>query len=428
MAATPAPVKTSRSGIDLLLVIVLNFTLFEVGLIANSLGAVIPDAIRDLQLSYTTAALLPFTYFISYLFVSIPAGIYAERASARAVVIGSFLLVSAGLLLFAFVPHYSIILLSLFVVGCGLSAAQVPLFPLLKTACGGENLAFFTAMTSLSYGLGSIISPLLYSGLVRRLASPAEEILPVRTLAWLISGSYPWVSVYWVFAGVALVTLLVLSLIRLPEMELTEDERTGSIAGCLSLLKTREANFYALGIFAYVACEQVNSNWLSQFLKDYHGIAPDGLGSQVLAWYWGLLTGGCVIGMVLVKFFDSRRILFLWSIFAAVAFSAAIFGTREMAIAGFPLAGMFISVLWPLIVALALNSIPVHHGPLMGILMSSTIGGAIGPLLVGKLADSFGLRAGMTVIFPAFLFMAWLAIWSRPVASSTPAQRGNVPA
>jgi MFS transporter, FHS family, L-fucose permease len=417
----PPPVSTAKPRIDFLVVAVLNFTLFEVGLIANSLGAIIPDAIRDLQLSYTTAALLPFTYFISYLFVSIPAGIYAERSSARAVVLGSFVLVSAGMLLFAFFPLYSVILASLFIVGCGFAAAQVPLFPMLRTACGADNLPFFTVMASLSYGLGSIVSPMIYSDLIEGLKSLGDKGFILELLQGAIADSYPWVSVYWVFSIVALATLLALWLIRLPELELTDDERTGGIAGFLSVLRSRQALYYALGVFAYVAVEQVNSNWLTQFLKDYHGIAPEGSGAKILSWYWALLTGGCILGMALMKVIDSRKMLLIWSILAALSFTAALFGNGELAMLAFPVTGFFLSVLWPLIVAIALNSIPNHHGALMGVLMSSTIGGAIGPLAVGQLADIFGLRTGMTVIYPAFLFMAYLAIWSRPAKGASAA-------
>ena len=409
----PSHLPAAKPKLDLLVVLAVNLTLFEVGLIANSLGAIVPDAIRDLQLSYTTAALLPFTYFISYLFVSIPAGIYAERSSARAVVLGSFALVSLGLLLFAFFPRYSVILVSLFIAGCGLSAAQVPLFPMLRIACGADRLPFFTAMTSVSYGLGSIVSPMLYSKLIAQLGSTEEKALPIQILQKAVGQSYPWVSVYWIFAVVAIVTLVGLAVVRLPELTLTDEERTGGIAACLSILKNRAVIFYALGVFAYVACEQVNSNWLTQFLKEYHGIAPEGLGATVLSWYWALLTVGCLVGMALMKVIDTRTMLFAWAILAALAFTAALFGDRRMAIVAFPVAGLFISVLWPLIVALALNSIPHHQGALMGVLMSSTIGGAIGPLAAGKLADLVDLRTGMTVAYPAFFFMAYLAIWSR---------------
>lgn len=57
----------------------------------------------------------------------------------------------------------------------------------------------------------------------------------------------------------------------------------------------------------------------------------------------------------------------------------------------------------------------------MGVLMSSTIGGAIGPLAVGQLADFFGLRTGMVVIYPAFLFLAYLGLWTQRTASTAPA-------
>ncbi len=404
-----------KTRINYPVVVVLSCILFEAGLVANATGAVIPDAIRDLRLSYSTAALLPFMYFIAYGLVSIPVGILCERVTPKAVILASFVVGFAGALSFALFPSYPLVLLALFAMGCWLAAGQVPLFPMMRVACGGENLAFFTALATLMYGMGSILSPHIYASLVRTLQSPAENGWAAGIFSGLVSHTYPWVSVYWIFAATALLTVLVLAAVPLPRLAPAQGERTGALAVYLRLIRNRTVVFYALAVVCYCACEQGCSNWMSEFMKVRHGLDPQTAGASVLSWYWLLLTAGCLGGMLLVKIFDTRRILVISASLAAASLTGAIFGGREAAIICFPLVGLFESVLWPILVELALNSVGEHHGALMGILMSSVVGGAFGPFVVGRLADIVGLQVGLTVLYAPFLFICYVGISARPL-------------
>jgi len=51
---------------------------FAVSLLTNVLGAIIPDIIESFGLTLTAASLLPFSFFIAYGVISIPAGILVE--------------------------------------------------------------------------------------------------------------------------------------------------------------------------------------------------------------------------------------------------------------------------------------------------------------------------------------------------------------
>jgi fucose permease len=290
---------------------------------------------------------------------------------------------------------------------------------LLRIACGAENLAFFTSLATLMYGVGSILTPQLYSHLVGSLERAGERSFAARLLSPLVSGSYPWVSVYWVFSAVVLLTLLAVFLVRLPDLRSAEDEHAGTLPVYLTLFKSRAVVFYAVAVICYCACEQGNSNWLSEFLRTYHGIDPQTTGAGVLSWYWALLTAGCLAGMVLVKLVDSRKILTVSTLLAVASFSGAVFGGKTVALVCFPLIGLFESVLWPILIELALNSLESHHGALMGILMSSVIGGAIGPFVIGWLADTFGLRMGMISLYLPFFFMAYIGVWARPLVRNS---------
>jgi len=94
--------------------------------------------------------------------------------------------------------------------------------------------------------------------------------------------------------------------------------------------------------------------------------------------------------MILLKFFDSRRVLGAFSIGALTCLSLALFGPASVAQVAFPCMGLFASVMWPIIISLAMNSVLEHPGVLAGILCTGIMGGAVMPLLIGQVADSFG--------------------------------------
>jgi fucose permease len=407
-----------RTRINYPVVILLSSILFEAGLVANATGAVIPDAVADLGLSYSAAALLPFAYFLAYAIVSIPAGILCERTTPKRVILASFGIGLAGLLALAAFPGFRVALGAFFAIGCWLAACQVPLFPLMRAACGGENLAFFTSLTTLLYGVGSILTPRLYSVVTQKLRSPEGEAWPVRALGSLVSGTQHWAAVYWIFAALALLALLVLLVVKLPRLEVSECERSGGAQVYLSLFRRRTVVFYALAVVCYCAIEQGCSNWLSEFLRARHGFNPRTEGAAILSCYWLLLTMGCLGGMAAVKLFDTRKILLASSVLAGVALTGAIFGGREAAIVCFPLIGLFQSVQWPILVELALNSLEEHHGAMMGILMSSVVGGALGPSAIGRVADAAGLGVGMTVLYIPLAFIVYMSLWARPLVAN----------
>src|SRR5690606_29710326 len=110
---------------------------------------------------------------------------------------------------------------------------------------------------------------------------------------------------------------------------------------------------------------------------------------------WGLLTIGCLFGLLLLKFLDSRKVLIFFTSGAIIALLAALFGTAEIAVVFFPLTGFFASVMWSIIVSLALNSVKSHHGTFSGILCTGIAGGALVPLIIGGLGELVGLRIAM---------------------------------
>jgi fucose permease len=372
---------------------------FVISLVTNILGPLIPEMIQAFAISLGLAGFLPFSFFLAYGVMSIPSGILVERYREKAVIAGAFAIACVGSLVFAVFPVFRASLPSLFLIGIGMAMLQVAINPLLRVAGGEQHFAFNSVLAQLIFGLASFISPQIYAHFVGNLG-------------------LPWFSLYWLFTAVTLLMVVVVLAAPLPRVTLKDEERAGGWDTHRELLRHRYVWLYALGIFCYVGFEQGVANWISQFLQTYHGFDPRTVGADTVSGFWGLLTAGCVLGLVLLKLVDSRYVLMIASAGAMGALTAALFGSSRMALFAFPAVGFCASVMWSIIFALALNSAREHHGSFSGILCTAIIGGAIVPLVVGWQGDLVGLRQAMMLLYVPLAYIFAIGIWARPLVSN----------
>jgi len=402
-----------RSNYTLVLVFA---TFFVMSFLTNILGPIIPDIIQSFHVSLAAAALLPFSFFIAYGVLSVPAGFLVELWGEKKVMLVSFGVALAGALFFAFDPVYRVSIVSLFLMGGSMASLQVAINPLLRVAGGEAHFAFNAAFAQLIFGSASFLSPQLYSYVVLHLgASSEKKDFLLRILKWLVPAGLPWVSMYWIFGGVIILMLAAVSASRFPHVKRTEEERAGAVHMYGRLLRKPTVLLFFASVFMYVGSEQGTADWISQFLAQYHGYDPHTTGATAVAWFWGLLTAGCGLGMLLLKLFDSRKVLLGFSLGALASLTIALFGARPVAKLAFPATGFCASVMWPIIISLGLNSVAEHHGPFAGILCTGIMGGAVVPLIIGRLGDSFGLRTGMTFLYFTFGWVLCVSFWAKPL-------------
>jgi len=391
-------------------------TFFVISLVTNVIGAINPDVGKSFQLNLTLVGLLAFAFFIAYGVMSIPSGMLLEKTREKPAMIAAFLLALLGTLLICAFPGYLVFLLSLFLVGAGMAALQVAINPLLRVSGGEEHFAFNSVMAQLIFGSASFLSPLIYSYFVQNLGHPGGRGKPfIGLMARLVPPSLPWVSVYWVFAALVVVMIAVLAAVRFPLVVRTDEERAGAWATHKALFRNRTVLLFFIGIFAYVGTEQGVSYWISKFLLTYHGYDPQTIGAGRVSLFWGLMTVGGLLGLVLLKLFDSRKVLVGFSFAAIIILSLALFGPGPVALVMFPLMGFAASVMWPIIFSLALNSVSSHHGSFSGILCTGIIGGALVPLIIGRLGDAFGLRQGMFFLYLTLGYILSIGLWAKPI-------------
>jgi len=400
-------------------VILIFFTFFVISFLTNIIGPLIPEIIEDFELSLTMVALLPFAFFIAYAVMSIPAGILVEGFGEKRVMLAAFLISFLGALSLAIFHNYLTAIFSLFVIGTGMAMLQVAINPLLRTAGGEENFAFNSTLVQFFFGSASFLSPLIYSYLVLNLDKPGPDPnVIIRSLETVVPEDLSWISMYWVFAILSLLMIVLIRVIRFPKVELKEEEKAASARSYLSLIKNPKVLLFFFGIFFYVGTEQGINNWMSEFLQEYHGFDPQTTGARAVSRFWGLMTLGAIPILFMLKFIDGRKVLIAFAMGAIILLSMALFGTGSTAKIAFPLMGVCASAMWPMIISLALNSFKEHHGTLSGILITGIVGGAIWPLFIGSIGDLLGLKTGMFLLYISLAYILSIGFWAKPLVSN----------
>ncbi|HYB64679.1 MAG TPA: MFS transporter [Steroidobacteraceae bacterium] len=374
---------------------------FEISFVTNLIGPLMPVVISDFHLSLALAGFLPFSFFLAYGLISIPAGALIEARGPRMTLLLAFALNLSGCLAISLWPTYLVVIAGLFVIGVGMAMQQVVINPLMRTTGGEAHFAFFSVMAQLVFGAASFVSPLVFAAVMKQPATPARPIV--------------WVELYWAFVAVYVLLLLITSRLTIPQVTLAEDERPGTLAMYRSLMRERPVQLFFLGIIAYVGTEQSLADWMSQFLATYHHFSPTVEGARAVSLFWGLMSVGCLLGLVLLRLLDSKVVLGGAAVLALGCVALALFGPADVSLVAFPSAGFCLSVMWSIVFSLALNSVSRYHGAFSGILCTGILGGAVVPLLVGLIGDRFGLRLAMLTVLVTLGYILGIAFWARPL-------------
>ncbi|MCK4346873.1 MAG: MFS transporter, partial [Bacteroidales bacterium] len=269
-----------------LIVILILLIFFVISFLTNILGPIIPDIIDSFSLSIGMAGFLPFSFFVAYGVMSIPAGVLIEKYSEKPILLFSFFIAFLGALFFALFPKFYVALISLFSIGIGMAMLQVAINPLLRQAGGEGNFAFYSVLAQLVFGSASFLSPQLYSYLVLNVHTENTSFI-IKMLNHLVPENLEWISLYWVFTIVVLLMILIIRFVKFPKVVRLEDEKIQTGAAFKDLLRNKYVILFFIGIFAYVGTEQGIANWTSKFLQMYHDVDPATKGADAISYFWG---------------------------------------------------------------------------------------------------------------------------------------------
>lgn len=278
-------------------------------------------------------------------------------------------------------PGFTLLLLCIFILGVGTTFLQVAGNPIMRDVSSEGQYSRNLALAQGIKGIGSSGSAYLV-GLVL--------ILPLfANMGW--RGVFP---VFFVFMALALIFVATL------KIEETKTEAPPSIASSLSLLKEPVFALAVLGIFLYVGAEVCMGRFLKPSLEKF-GFTADTAALLGPTLFFGTLTVGRLIaGSINV----SPRTFFRISAASGVAGLVLIItGVEVLTIAGVIIAGFGFANIWPMLFSITVEEKPERASELSGLMCMAISGGAIVPLLMGKMVDID--LASMAYIVPAVCFV-----------------------
>ena len=397
---------------------IVAFVLFVwavISFVTNIIGPMMPIIIDAYSLSLTLAAFIPFSFFMAYGIASIPAGVMIERWGIKPAMLLAFGINFCGALGFYLFPVYGVALTALFIIGIGMAMLQVIINPLMRAAGGKENFAFYSVFGQLVFGLTSFMSPFAFSFFVSKLPFVEDASGVILLLQSLAPEHLSWVLLYGLFAAVFAILIAIVSIIRFQNVAIDAEDRVEGFSVYSALFGQREIRLFFLGIICYVGTEQGLANWMSEFLNAVHAVDPKETGATTVGRFWGLMSLGCVSGLLLLKLLDSRVVLQIFTGLTILALVLALTGSKSVSLLAFPATGFFISVMFSIIFSLALNSVANHHGALSGILCTGIFGGALVPLCIGALGDWVGIKAAMFFLLLPIIYIGSISYWAKPL-------------
>ena len=193
------------------------------------------------------------------------------------------------------------------------------------------------------------------------------------------------------------------------------------------LLKDPLMIMYTLAIFLYVGVEVGVVNNIGLFLEDVHkitnalGTNAEAVKNSTIANYWlGLLIGRLLGSFVLDKI-PTKKAIQIYISCAAISLAFAILSKNlTVVLWAFPAIGFFISIMFPSIYGLAIESYKKEYsGIVSGILCTAIIGGAVVGPLIAKVAEMAGSiqkpnwYLGMLIAFACYAYIFTVGIWAK---------------
>jgi FHS family L-fucose permease-like MFS transporter len=391
---------------------------FAWGFITSNNDPLIVALRAAFQLDYTEALLTQIVFFLAYGLLSLPAAWLTSRIGAVDMILGSLALMASGCLLVVLstkLGDFRPILAALFVLAGGFTALQVAANPLAAELGPPRQshlrLNFAQAFNSLGVVVG------VHFGSLVMLADPALRAGPIaamnlgRRTELLGAVDRAFLIMAALLAGLLLLFLALRSFL----VRVSPGHRAAAPGAMFEALRSPWAVFGAVAIGLYVGAEvsvgSIMINFLNQ--RSVLGLPFEDAGAYLANFYWGGALCGRLVGTALLTHVRATRLLALCGITAALlclvvlASDGPIAGYAALAI------GFFNSIMFPTIFTITLERSGVSRNSTSGLLCLAIFGGALLPMAVGAIADSFGLGASFVVPLFAYAFIALFAFAAR---------------
>lgn len=383
----------------------LTVLFFMMGFITCLNDILIPFLKAIFGLTYTQANLINLCFFGAYFIMGVPAGRLVQRVGYQRGMQVGFVVAAGGCALFypaAAGRSYPLFLGALFVLATGVVALQVAGNPYAAILGPARTASARLTLTQAFNSLGTFVAPfvgaaLILSHLPNLAAAPATAI-DVRAV------QVPYLAI----GGVLLLISGLLALLRLPTVGHAPEaaEQAGRRAW-----HHRHLVLGMAGLFAYVGAEVAIGSHLVSYLglPDVAGLTPKLAGEKV-ALYWGGAMVGRFAGAYLLRRLRPGRLLAANALGAALLVLLSVSSHGPLAMYSLLAVGLLNSIMFSTIYTLALHGLGRRTEEASGLLNVAIVGGAVVPLLFGRVADVSSLRWALALPVLCYAYIGWYGL------------------
>jgi len=400
-------------------------SLFFLWGIANNLnGILIPHLRKALQLSNMQSTFVDTAVYLAYFLSAIPAGIVLNKFGYKKGIIAGLLVFSIGA--FLFIPAansrtYEVFLLGLFIIGIGLTILETAANPY-ATKLGDEESATTRLNLAQSFnGLAAFVGPLLGTIFILSGKEYSADEMSAMTQADKIaylSAEAASVKMPYMILGIFLVILAVVFVaVKFPEFkEENEGKSAGSIGGAL---KHKHLVWAVVAQLFYVGAQVCVTSFFVRM-----AISGGGVDEKTAGYYLGvyglLFMAGRFIGTIIMRFIDAAKLLSLYSILCIVLSLVAMYADGKNVVLALGGLGFFMSIMFPTIFSLGIKGMNENTKPASSLIVMAIIGGAIFPVIMGRMIDHYNdnIQIGYSIPLLCFFVVLYFGLKGHKVKQS----------
>ncbi len=374
----------------------------------------------EMDISISQSTLVQGAFFLGYFLFAIPAGLLIGRRGYRYGMVFGLLLFGAGALTFGLLSMgfdgsgslqmFYVFLVALFVMACGLVFLETAANPYMARLGDAETSASRLNLAQSINGLGNICGPWIGGAILFSGAAGAN-----------ISGPYIFLAV------MVCVFALAFTRVRLPEIvdddELSAEVQGGEAGGSLLHNGMFVFGFIAL-LFYEIAEIAINSLFINY--AERVSLIDNMTASRLLSFGFFLFMCARFVGGWVMSRIAAQKVLLFCAAGTVVANVLVLMELGTLSMVALILNYALEAIMFPTIFSLALRGLGSQTKRASAYLMMSTIGGAIGTMLMGMLADRVTLSFSFIVPvvgYAVVLLYSWRV--NTVISGHTPKRNGS---
>ncbi|HOY73097.1 MAG TPA: sugar MFS transporter [Tenuifilaceae bacterium] len=409
-------------------IFIIGALFFVFGFVTWLNGILIPYFKISCELTDFEATLVAFAFYISYTIMALPSSWILKRTGFHKGMTLGLLLMSVGTLLFvpaALSRAYWMFLSGLFVMGAGLAILQTAANPYIAILGPRESAARRISIMGICNKLAGAVAPLILAYYILQDGDTFVQSLSgldeVARMAALDSLAARVIGPYLVMTGVLVVLAIFVRYSPLPEVEAEPEEVEADVAELAqkkNILQFPHLVVGAIALFFYVGVEVIAGDTIIRYGIS-QGIAISTAKAFTSYTLFAMIVG-YLLGIALMPKIISQRTALTISASLGLLFSLGVILSRgSTSIVFLALLGFANALIWPTIWPLAIHNLGRFLKTGSAILIMAIAGGAIIPLIWGKLSDIYSQtpQVAYMVLIPSYLIILYYSVWGYKLRS-----------